>query len=773
MNILMIGGPNSLCCQLIKKFNKEGHRVSLLTGSYFGDKKYPHVFERYDFPYTSEVLPDIFTSVVPDLTVFAGAYDSNFDWEGDGRAPVEYVFSVMNVLTAFSSRGSGRFVYISSDSVFAGRDDVPFSEDDEPNATDPRGAALIQAEDICKKSMSDLSLDIIIVRLGGYYHLPKEAGDVDDVISRICVNYLMNGDKEIDRDALLTPISESDAVYFISRIALAKSHGFSCYHVSSGRTVTAGEVLEQIRAYAAEAGYEIPKNGGSGTDDSPKKTRFSKASRRAFWKLGSFSGAIKQKKTAEKRNFDIRYPGGVLDVARFSGEFGINRLASFEKELKGIVAHIVKNKTEFLMADVEKPGFFTTLMQRFGWVLQMILPFVENLICFIPFFMLNNRATGSKYFARIDFYLLYVLLFAIVYGQHQATFSALLATAGFLFRQMYHRSGADVLLDYNTYVWIAQLFILGLVVGYLKDRLTDLKNEALQDHEHMTKQIDDIREINGSNVRVKDALQTQLINQNDSIGKIFEITSTLDQYSAEEVVFQATDILRRIMGSDDIAIYLLSQGPYARLFTATTELAASLGNSVKYEDLGELFERLKNGKPYINRSLVTGMPMMAVGIYEGDEIKMIAMIWKLPWEKMTLGQCNVLSVTASLIQNALLRTNRYLEILHNERFIDDTKVMQKETFISLIKAYKNAKERNLSQFSLIHVINEEHRSFHDVGVSIAELLRETDYLGVGNNDELYVLLANTPLKGAEAALSRFISRGLTAEIADVYTDGVI
>ena len=771
MNILMIGGANSLCCQLIKKFNKEGHRVSLLTGSYFGGEKYPHVFERYDFPYTSEILPDIFTSVVPDLTVFCGAYDSNFDWDNDSRAPVKYVSAVMNVLTSFSTLKAGRFVYLSSDSVFSGGDGVVFSEDDEPNASDLNGTALIQAEDICKKYMYDLSLDIILVRLGGYYHFPKEAGDVDDPVSAICVNYLMNGKNGIEKDAVLTPVSESDAVFFISRIALSKNHKHSCYHVSSGRIVAVEEIMEMIRRFAGDAGYEIPESASSGADgDSGKKTRFSKASRRALWKLNSFSF---KKQPEKKKDYHIDYPHSVLNVSRFSGEFGINRLASFEKELQSIVAHIVKNKAEFLNIEDKKPGFFAVFMQKFGWILRMIVPFVENLICFIPFFMLNNRATGSKYFARIDFYLLYVLLFAIVYGQHQATFSALLATAGFLFRQMYTRSGSDVLLDYNTYVWIAQLFIVGLVVGYLRDRLSDQKNEALQDYEHLSKQIDDIREINGSNVRVKDALQTQLINQNDSIGKIFEITSTLDQYSAEEVIFQATDILRRIMGSDDIAIYLLSHGPYARLFTATTELAGTLGHSVKYEDLGELYECLKDGRPYINRSLVTGMPMMAVGIYEGDEIRMIAMIWKLPWEKMTLGQCNVLTVTASLIQNALLRTNRYLEILQSERFIDGTKVMQKEAFISLIKAYKNAKERHLSEFSLIHIINEERLSLHDVGVHVEELLRETDYLGVGNNDELYVLLSNTTHKGAEAALSRFHSQGRPAEIADVYTDGVI
>ena len=57
--------------------------------------------------------------------------------------------------------------------------------------------------------------------------------------------------------------------------------------------------------------------------------------------------------------------------------------------------------------------------------------------------MIHNRAVGSQYFAKLDAYHLYVLLFAIVYGQQQAIFSALLATAGYCFRQMYNQSGLE------------------------------------------------------------------------------------------------------------------------------------------------------------------------------------------------------------------------------------------------------------------------------------------------------------------------------------------
>ena len=134
----------------------------------------------------------------------------------------------------------------------------------------------------------------------------------------------------------------------------------------------------------------------------------------------------------------------------------------------------------------KKKTLLERIFDRGGWLLKAMIPFAENLIAFIPFFMLNNRATDSKYFARLDFYVLYVLLFAIVYGQQQAVFSAVLATAGYCFRQMYNQSGFELMLDTNTYVWIAQIFILGLVVGYMRDQITKMKRESVEEKQFLS-----------------------------------------------------------------------------------------------------------------------------------------------------------------------------------------------------------------------------------------------------------------------------------------------
>lgn len=95
-------------------------------------------------------------------------------------------------------------------------------------------------------------------------------------------------------------------------------------------------------------------------------------------------------------------------------------------------------------------------------------------------------------------------------------------------------------------------------------------------------------------------METQIVNQNDSVGTIYEITSELDKYAPEEVIFYAVEVLDKLMDSRDVAIYNIS-GSYARLFTFTSDTARTLGNSFRLEDLGEVYQSLSERRVYINK----------------------------------------------------------------------------------------------------------------------------------------------------------------------------
>ena len=602
MNILLVGGSCSLINSMILKLRKEGHRIFLLTGDKYRHNKYERVFEKYEFSYDCENLNDILESVNADVTILMGAFDTNYRWDGEEREIVLFISHLVNILVAYSVKNKKRLIFLSSDEIYNGNYTEDIKEEEPFSGVGIRADALSQAEEICDNFRINRSLDIITLRLDHLYNIPKERKDVNNICADMCLNCMCDGHIKAKTDHTFSLLYENDAVEYIYQFIKTSNHKYSLYNLSSNDVVSEVKLAAMI-----QKAMEIESN----------IVAFSDSNGRC-----------------------------VLSGNRFEREFGVHAFGNLEKNIKDMVSYMKKHESVFLKGDDLKLSWWKMLYEKWKWLIRTLFPFFENLVCFVPFFMMNNRTVGSEYFANLDPFLLYVLLFAIVYGQQQATFSAILAVAGYMFRQMYTRSSFEVLIDYNTYVWIAQLFILGLVVGYMRDQIRIMRLERQELEEHLHRQIVDIRDINESNVRVKEVMEQQLIDHKDSIGKIYSITAGLEQRMPDEVIFYAVEMLGKLMKTKDVALYNVVSKDYARIFSASSQKARSLGNSIRYREMTDIYDALKEQKVYINKKMDEQYPLMARGIYEGEEVQMIVMMWGLSWEKMTLGQANFLTVVS-------------------------------------------------------------------------------------------------------------------------------
>lgn len=752
MNILLIGGANSLINSLINKLNKEGHRVCLLTGSSYKKDGYAKVFETYNFSYSSASLCDVFESISPDVTLYLGAYDSNYRWENAERESVAFTSCLVNILMAYSTVKRGRFLFLSSEEVYGEGHSEAVEEQEPTNPQTLRGMALAQGEELCDNYRRTRDLDIVIARLDHLYSIPQTLKDVDNDCAKMCLDALTSGVIAINPRDRAAFLYEADAVEYIYRLVAGAEHRESLYHISPSVSVSYLELARMVQRYMSR--------------DKRPRTDESEDSELQFIELDetdSDEGDIKIVRRNEPDNCCV------LSNKLYNSEFGMARFADLENNIRKIAAHMKRNREVFLMNEDTKPSLWSRIRKKIGWLIQALIPFAENLVCFIPFFMLNNRAVDSRYFANMDFYLLYVLLFAIVYGQQQATISAFFATAGYVFRQMYNRTGFEVMLDYNTYVWVAQLFILGLVVGYMRDQIRVMRSEAKEHSEFLTSQLNDIQDINKSNVRVKDALEVQIVNQNGSIGKLYNITAQLDQYTPEEVLFYAAAMLSQLMESKDVAIYSVANGGYARLSASTSDKARHLGNSIRYGEMEDMYNVIAQHKVYINRTMDDRYPLMANALFEEDKMQLILMVWGISWEHMTLGQANLLTVVSYLIQNAVLRANRYLEALENQRYVNGTKVMETGAFSGLVHAYMEAQKKDLTVCTLLRVnVDSGHRD--EAGQALAAKLRQSDYIGTMKDGCLYALLSNTNSSDARIVMERFEQVGYASEMVATVID---
>lgn len=720
MVVLLIGGSSGFMDSVIDKMNKSGHQVYLLTGHKDKHSSYKRVFEKYNFEYDTDSIEEIFKSIQPELIIFMGAYDTNFDWSMPRQESVRYSAALTNLLSAYSVVGKGRFVYISSHEVYSSIHGGDVKEDAAPEPKSLKALAIAHGEKLCNSYRISRGMDTRILRFDHIYGIPKKGEQLEDPCFKMCLESLKSGKISANDRNSFSMLYMKDAVEFAYKVAVDTNPLHACYHISSMKEINEMQLAELIRRYMGDK-VEIVDNS-----------------------------------VGENHRL-------ILDGKRYHKEYPMQIFAEYDTGVQKVVQYMKSHRESFLKDEDSGSGKLGKFIHNVRVIIRKLIPFAENCICFIPFFMLNNRAVGSQYFSRLDFYLLYVLLFAIVHGQQQALLSAVLAVCGYCFRQMYHRTGFEILLDYNTYVWIAQLFILGMVVGYMRDQLKYIREENEEKVEYLRGKLEDIEDINDSNIRMKQSFEMQVMNQKDSLGKVYEIASRLDAYEPEEVLFNAAEMLSKLMESKDVAIYTVANGDYARLFSATSGEARKLGNSIKYTSMELMYNELKERRVYINKTLEEKLPLMASAVYESEQMQLILMIWGLPWQRMTLAEANRLTVIGALIQNTVVRANRYLEALRERRYVEETNVLDEEAFAHLTKAFFEARDKGLTECSLLEVTEVGEYDRKEAAVILGTQMRQTDYLGILHGS-LYALLSNTDQEGARSVMERFSSKGYHSEL---------
>ena len=720
MIVLLIGGSSSFIDAIIDKMNKSGHQVYLLTGRKDKHTSYKRVFEKYNFEYSTDSIEDILKSIQPELVIFMGAYDTNFDWNMARQESVRYSTALTNLLSAYSVTGKGRFVYLSSHEVYSS---VHGADVTEGIAAEPKGLkalAIAHGEELCNSYRVTQGMDTMILRFDHVYGIPKKGEKLTDHCFKMSLEALRSGKISANSRNSFSMIYLKDAIEFAYKVIADPRPSHTCYHISSMEEINEMQLAELIRKHTG-GNIEIIDNS-----------------------------------VGEKHRL-------ILDGKRYQKEYSMQVFAQYDAGVQKVVQYMKSHRESFLKDEDSGGGKLGKFIHNARVIIRKLIPFAENCICFIPFFMLNNRAVGSQYFNRLDFYLLYVLLFAIVHGQQQALISAAFAVGGYCFRQMYTRTGFEVLLDYNTYVWIAQLFILGMVVGYMRDQLRYIKDENEERVGYLHGKLDDIEDINDSNIRMKQSFEMQVMNQKDSLGKVYEIASRLDAYEPEEVLFYAAEMLAKLMESEDVAIYTVANGDYARLFSSTSKEARKLGNSIKYTAIESMYDELKEHRVYINKTLEDKLPLMASAVYESDQMQLILMIWGIPWQRMTLAEANRLTVIGALIQNTVVRANRYLDALKDKRYVEETDVLDEEAFTHLAKAFFDAGDKGLTECSLLEITGVGEYDRKEAARILGAQMRQTDYLGILQG-RLYALLSNMDQESAEIVIKRFLAKGYPSEL---------
>lgn len=715
---LIVGAYSLFSEAFLIKANKEACETYVITGNKTKEGiMHTGVVDEYRFEYNNSNIQYILESTKVDTVIFTGTLDPIFKWNNKNDA-VSYLGGLMNILVSASRTSVKKFIYLSTTDVYQTEDRKTIDESSPSIPTQFKALTIRNGEELALNfNNKEDTMQVIVLRCSEVYGVCNRKINRDGFCTNLSIQMLNKETPILDSKKRHDYIHISDVIDVVFKIITKDQIPHKVYNICSSKSKTEIETLQAISLM-----------------------------------LGNEVGVKFEDKTMEQ---EVNYSNYLAVV-----ELGLYTMHTFEKGFPQFFKSIKEHKL-YISALGKENNPFTIFRKQAMTVFGWFFPYLETILLFVVTHVLVMLTKDIFYFTMIDFYLIYVVFIAIMHGKGQTITALLLSLIGNIVLMHNEMTFGSIVVDYNTYMWLLQLLIIGMGVGYIRDRNKQVIEDKEKDIEYLQEELTDIKEINNSNIRIKKIYEGRLINYKDSFARIYSIISDLMDLEPDRIMFAAVEVISRIMESKDIVIYTVNENStYARLAASSANLSHLTQKSIKLESLQEVFSEIEKRKIYVNRTMDSDKPTMAGGVYHDGTLESIVIIWSLSFENTTLYHVNLFTVVLSLIAQALHRSNVHLEESQMSRYVDGTRIMKQKAFQKIFDIQKKGSDTNLTEYFFAKVAK-EGKPLKEINDLIIPALRQNDYLGIDESDELYLLLTNTNDKEAEFVINRLLQRGIT------------
>jgi hypothetical protein len=275
-----------------------------------------------------------------------------------------------------------------------------------------------------------------------------------------------------------------------------------------------------------------------------------------------------------------------------------------------------------------------------------------------------------------------------------------------------------------------------------------------------------LRGLYEKNLAVKDKLYRQIVNSDDSIGRLYRIITRLDSVEPENIFTQAAAVTAQILTVDNIAIYVVGpDGYYLRQKVRLGGLTRKQPRSLRVADHAYLQDILQEHTIFVNRELVKDTPDLAAPIVHQDKVIAVITIFGLGFEQWSLYQQNLLSITTRLISASMARAYRYEQEVQEKRFVAGTRILQAEEFRKIIQELQN--RRTLQEDLTVAVLKVVMGDLDYEGLDrrLGHVIRNEDFVGVGG-DGVYILLPDADKKITAMVQERLQGAGVATTVCE-------
>ena len=438
------------------------------------------------------------------------------------------------------------------------------------------------------------------------------------------------------------------------------------------------------------------------------------------------AGFLPQMKIAGTPSSPAGYP--VLRSVRADAELGWRARRPLAPGLQETWESMVAARDAYI-ADLR------TLSRRawLGRVQQRIVPYAETLAGALVTAGVSYLQSGTPVnsMTAFDFAFLYIGCMGLLYGKRQALIAALFSLA-LLIHSLLAQGGDLVAMLYNPreFLHFVSYFFVAVLTGYFADRASYQQRADSRVKRRLQYRYAFLEKIFKENLAVKDRLYRQIVNSDDSIGRLYRIISRLDSVETENLFTQTAVVTADILSVKDVVVYVVGAGGYylrqkVRLGSHTADLPRSL----RVEDNPYLVQMLAEKKIFVNRDLIKGLPDLAAPIvYEGQVIAVLQ-IYNLDFEQWSMYQQNLLSITARLVSSSLGRAHAWEKETAGRKYIEETRILRIEEFQKVIEEFRERRRMQPDYPVALLPLRVGTMSYSALDHQLGSSIRAEDFIG--------------------------------------------
>ncbi len=463
----------------------------------------------------------------------------------------------------------------------------------------------------------------------------------------------------------------------------------------------------------------------------------------------------------EEKNEKKRYIDWVEGMA---GAFGDNSRIKKELEwtdFRNLEDQLAAGEIAFARKKEEgrkrKKGRFPAALRRT----------LENVVVFACFFAACYGSASHSLFSRIDWLTIYVILISVFLGIRQSALAVILAGGAYLYLQ-----NLSILEMTNFYSYagsvlkIMEFVFLGLVVSYTADMLREELRDAGRELEVCREEYEELKQIDDENVMIKNEYEERILDSKSGFPRLYQVIRRLMVLQPDRIFMEIVHIISEMMHTDTTAVYLVKENsPYLRLANALNEASVQKGKSWDISGLPAVRACMKAGELY-QGDVWKGEPAAVLPIHYQKKCVAVILIKSLPYTSQTLYYTNLLKTLSLLLQESVGRALDYETLVREELYVEGTDVLKPEAFRGNVALAREKEEKHLASCCVAQILCEG--DWRDGYRAVSEKLRTTDYLGIGEDGRLYVLLNNTGTEEAAYLQKRLEESHITLAVTAVF-----